>query len=537
MNTRSTINLAVSGLAFQRGTETYTARVEINWGLPVLPYVFEQVIYGTESATYLAAADTLSPSELNEQYPPTVYAPGFATSTTALCQFNITIFAASEVYSGLVVVSCPENTLSVWVGGEWVEYDGWSRSIPGIVPDPESSQNGDIFSLAVPLFVGDPNDVCGNDTGGGGGTTGTGTSTPSGSGGNMGGFVSPAPSSTEASLPGCVTLTEYTCPATATQEDPACDRNCGNPFYALDHLDDCDAPSVSSLRIEPSTVRSAVGRRGVYRVVAVFSNGQEGDVTSEATTTIADSAKSTLLAKGIVSGVAAGSTTLTAAWQGRTATASVSVFTSQCAEDVQWDVVFVLDQATSSYWLSSRPSAPGCGVYWRRTVGQSDYMAEYGTAALALMLGMSLKNVWQTDAGNDRIAIVATGNGAPILKSTWSDTIPSVTPLCQATTDSRLGEALRIAKTMFTSARSSVNKLVVLFTAGSESVCSPSAMTAATELKDAGAYVAVVTPLHAGMPWTVFSPCTYPEEALDYLDGVALHELAQTAHLLFTDSS
>lgn len=181
----------------------------------------------------------------------------------------------------------------------------------------------------------------------------------------------------------------------------------------------------------------------------------------------------------------------------------------------------MLDQAVASYWFASRPSAPGCGMYWRRTAGRSDYVAEYGTAALALMLGMSLKNPWDSDAGTDRISVVVTGEGSPRVAVTWTDTVPSVTGLCQATTDSRLGESLRAARTMLNSARSGATKLVVLLTSGSESACSPSARTAATELTDAGILVAVSTPLHTGMPWVMYSPCTYPEQMLDYLESLA----------------
>jgi len=406
-------------------------------------------------------------------------------------------------------------------------------SLPGTASDETASTSGTLKIKSYPLFIGDPADACGTDDPA---TPDDPTVTPptvvpdGGGGGNMGTVVSPAPSAPNASLPGCVTLTEYTCPVSDPNEELACVQACQNPFYAMDNPTTCDAPTVTSIRIEPSTVRAGVGRRGVYRVVAVFSDGRLGDVTGEATPVIADGAKASLLSNGIIGGLVAGATTLTAAWKGKTATATLQVFTSTCATDQTWDVVFVLDQAVASYWFASRPSAPGCGMYWRRTAGRSDYVAEYGTAALALMLGMSLKNPWDSDAGTDRISVVVTGDGSPRVAVTWTDTVPSVTALCQATTDSRIGESLRAARTMLNSARAGATKLVVLLTCGSESVCSPSARTAAGELDDAGILVAVVTPLHSGMPWTVYSPCTYPETALDYLES-----LAAPAGLVFED--
>lgn len=534
MNERVPVEFSVSQIGFRRAAETFTARVEIVWGVQALPYVMEEEIVGTESAEYLAAAEELTEEQLLQQYPPTVVWPGFAFTGSAACQITPVIYT-TEIYSGYVLIRPATGSMYETVDGQWslVEADTWEQSLPGTFTDESSNTSGTIRYKSYPLFIGDPTDTCGTDDP----TTPTDptepeppTVIPDGGGGNMGTVVSPAPSAPNASLPGCVTLTEYTCPVSDPNEELACVQACQNPFYAMDNPTTCDAPTVTSIRIEPSTVRAGVGRRGVYRVVAVFSDGRLGDVTGEATPVIADGAKASLLSNGIIGGLVAGATTLTAAWKGKTATATLQVFTSTCATDQTWDVVFVLDQAVASYWFASRPSAPGCGMYWRRTAGRSDYVAEYGTAALALMLGMSLKNPWDSDAGTDRISVVVTGDGSPRVAVTWTDTVPSVTALCQATTDSRIGESLRAARTMLNSARAGATKLVVLLTCGSESVCSPSARTAAGELDDAGILVAVVTPLHSGMPWTVYSPCTYPETALDYLES-----LAAPAGLVFED--
>lgn len=531
MNERVPVEFSVSQIGFRRAAETYTARVEIVWGVQALPYVMEEVIIGTESAEYLAADEELSDADLVARYPPTVIWPGFAFTGSAVCQITPVAYVTADVYLGSLTIRPTQGDIHQTVDGQWSLIDAgvWEQSLPGTAADETASTSGTLKIKSYPLFIGDPLDDCGVDDP----TTPTDptapeppTVVPDGGGGNMGVIVSPAPSSPNASLPGCVTLTEYTCPPEDTSDVVSCTLACQNPFYAMDNPDTCDAPTVTSVRIEPATVRAGVGRRGVYRVVAVFSDGRQGDVTGEATPVIADGTKASLLTNGVIGGVAAGSTILTAAWRGKTATATLQVFTSTCAEDQTWDVVLVLDQALASYWFASRPSAPGCGMYWRRTAGRSDYVAEYGTAALALMLGMSLKNPWDSDAGTDRISVVVTGEGSPRLAVTWTDTVPSVTALCQATTDSRLGEALRAARTMLNSARAGATKLVVLMTCGSESACSPSARTAATELTDAGILVAVVTPLHSGMPWTVYSPCTYPETALDYLESLVTPGLA-----------
>lgn len=533
MNERIPVEFSVSEIIFRRTEATYTARVEITWGIQAAPYIFSQVMYGTESAEYLAAQEGLPDEEFREAYPNSITAPGFAFTASAVCQITPTIYVTSgldhgEVYSGYVSVRPVGGDVHQWDSGVWVAVEAgmWQQGIPAVAIDPDSNVSGGLAYRSFPLFIGDPNDSCGTDDPGTGTGSGTGTTpTPSGQGGNMG-TTSGAPSTTDDILPGCVTLTEWTCPETTETEATTCDQLCRNPLYAIDHEDECDAvPTLSQVRLEPSPVRAAVGRRGAYRVVAVFSNGQQADVTSEATAVISDSSVATVLSKGVVKGVAAGTATVTVAWEGRTATGTIQTFASECASDDTWDVVLVLDQAVASFWFASRASAPGCGVYWRRSVGASDYVAEYAGIATALALGMSLKNPWDSDAGADRLSIIATGNGSPRVTTTWTDTLPVVSSLNQATTDSRLGESLRMARSLLNSARSGAKKLVVLFTAGSESVCAPNARTAATELTDSGAYVAVVTPLHSGLPWTVFSPCTYPEDAQTYLESIATEGL------------
>lgn len=532
MNAPTTTEFSVSGISFRRAEDTYTARLEVNWGIQALPYVYEEVVVGTESAEYLAAAEELTVDQLLQLYPPSVVVPGYTFSASAVCQTSVTVFAHERIHSGYVSIAVPGGQLFKWEDGEWADSDGrWDLSLVyAVLTDPSASQAGEIRSRSFQLFVGDPADECATDSIGGGGTDeGTGTTTPSSSssgGGNMGGTISPPPSDPDASMPGCVTLTEWTCPEDTS--DTACDRSCRNPFYAMDNPDECDAPTVASVRVEPATIPVTVGRRTIYRVVATFSDGRQGDVTSEATAVVQDSAVASLLAKGILSGDGAGTTSLTVSWKGRSAVGVIAAAASACTDET-FDVVFVLDQAVASYWMATRPGAPGCGVYWRRSQGNSDYMAEYGTAALSLMLGLSLKNVWDDEVGNDRVALVVTGDGSPRMVSTWSDTVLPVSSLCAATTNSKLGEALRIAKSLMLSARSGSTKLVVLLTVGSESSCSPSAATVAAELADAGVLLAAVTPLNDSAPWLVYSPCTYPALAEAYLEGLA------TAGLYFED--
>ena len=59
MNERVSVEFSVSQIGFRRAAATFTARVEIVWGIQALPFVMEEEIVGTESAEYLAAAEAL----------------------------------------------------------------------------------------------------------------------------------------------------------------------------------------------------------------------------------------------------------------------------------------------------------------------------------------------------------------------------------------------------------------------------------------------------------------------------------------------
>jgi len=530
MNERVPIQFSVTGISYRRAEETYTARVEIVWGIQATPYVFTQEIVGVNSLTDEQRADTVN-------YPDTIVVPGFSFVGTGSCQVTPTIYTDANIFSGVVSIKVDETTLYENEGGEWVinNTGQWAKPIPGVITEPTTNFNGSTYYVSYPLYVGDPEDTCGDTidpteppTGGEDPEEPSVTPTPDVDGGNMAVVdLEPTASTASPSLPGCVTLTEWPC---ETEEDDACVINsCDNPFFAIENQDDCGALTVTSVRVEPASLQVAEGRRGLFRVVAVFSDGREGDVTASADLQMQDSTIASILTPGVVGGLNADTTVLNVAWKGLTASAVVEVTENSCS-GISWDVVLVMDQATAAFWFSSRPYAAGCGIYWRPSSGSSGYVAEYGSAALALMLAMSLKNPWDSDAGGDRIAIVVTGDGEPVVYTTWTDTIPSVTGLCQMKVDSRLGEALEVAQSVLESARSDASKMVVLYTAGSEAGCSPSARSMMNSLGGDNVFRAVVTPVNISMPWTMFSPCTYPETAYDYLESLP------TSGLFFSDT-
>lgn len=78
------------------------------------------------------------------------------------------------------------------------------------------------------------------------------------------------------SLPGSVTITEYSCTTSGSGTLDCTANPCDNPLYALDNPTDCDAV-LSSLRIEPPSQTVVKGRAGLVRLVAHFADGREAD--------------------------------------------------------------------------------------------------------------------------------------------------------------------------------------------------------------------------------------------------------------------
>lgn len=85
-----------------------------------------------------------------------------------------------------------------------------------------------------------------------------------------------------------------------------------------------DTPVLESLSVTPATTSVADGEITALAATATFSDSSTQDVTAEATWTSSDTAKATVSA-GFVTGIAAGSATVTASYQGQTDTCAVTV--------------------------------------------------------------------------------------------------------------------------------------------------------------------------------------------------------------------
>lgn len=342
------------------------------------------------------------------------------------------------------------------------------------------------------------------------------------------------------SLPGTVTIAELRCDPVATDSTCTVDL-CRNPLWAIDHPDDCTAPTLTAVRTEPENISIVAGRRGHVRVVAEFSNGAEADVTDAASLIAEDTGVAEVVseADGVVRGLAAGEAYVDGAYGGFTARTTVSVLDSTDVDSVSWDVVFILDLAAANHVLSSRSQVAAAsrvtqsfsgsemtvpGYYWRalRPIGDGASIDVFDDLLKQAQLPLSLANDWDDDPGDDRFALVVTGDGNPYTYQGWTDTYMTA-PFAFAHADCALGDAMELAEALLGTARPASRKLVVVFTAGSETSCSPSAKSVATTIKAAGNKVSVVTPLESvsRTGTAIYSACSYPQLAYDNLQEMS----------------
>lgn len=340
------------------------------------------------------------------------------------------------------------------------------------------------------------------------------------------------------SLPGSVTINTYSQPA---ETSPHATYPCRNPLWAIEHPDDCVEPTLSSIRVEPSSIEIVAGRRGHLRVVAVFSNGTEAQVTESSALMSPDDTIAEVVSQseGVVRGGTEGQVVLTAAYRGQSATASVTVRSSDPVATTPWDVIFVLDQSAANFVMASRSQSATSsrvvrrfsgsslmvpGYYWQpdRPVGEGVSIDIFDDLIKQAQMPLSVANTWDDDEGQDRFALVVTGSGDPYTYQSWTDSYVTA-PFGEAYPDCALGDALERAQVLLASARSEALKLVVIFTAGLETSCSPSLRSVATTLKASGVKIAVITPVASSSRTgtTIFSPCSYPQTSYANLQTVA----------------
>jgi len=323
-----------------------------------------------------------------------------------------------------------------------------------------------------------------------------------------------------------VEFTGYTCGTGTTGGGGggACSdwySSCRNPLYALDHPDECDSGSlaVSELSLTPATMTIPAGRGGYVQAIAHFNDGRSADVTGETAFTSADTGVVIALGKGLLDGVAPGTTTITGIWNGKLAVATVTVEAAACIAAVPWDVVVVADDG--SVWVEApvftiRNEASVRARALRRF--QSNARDVYPAAILQLMLSMDLLDAgtvaaadgyvaggWNQVSLPEGIGGSREGNDRIWTGSEWSSYVDMRPCFLNAGGDT--GKALMdAAQILLGSGRPGARKLVVLYSAGAESSCSPSIRSAANVVVGNAIDLAVVTPLRSTNA-EVVSPC------------------------------
>lgn len=317
------------------------------------------------------------------------------------------------------------------------------------------------------------------------------------------------------SLPGAVTLTEGSCGSSASSGECYTNQEllCFNPCYALTHEDACGNVTVTALRLEPEDSEVATGRRCAVRVVATFSNGREADVSQEAVIDTENDSVAAYLDRGLVRGVAAGSCWIEATWGGRTCRGTVTVATGSTAT---LDLVLVLDTMVLAELgsVNTRSDAGVDSYYLPTPVNYSEglaYLARAAQGALAVTTALD-----PDEAGGDRVAIVATGPTGTLSVSGWSTSLVEVE--LAALQGGRVGKAVEAAETLLESARTTANKAVLVLTSGLEAACNPSLDSAAGSAVNAGAKLAIVSPVAADT--TIEAACSSGTLLFSYLQGV-----------------
>ncbi|NGQ97126.1 S8 family serine peptidase, partial [Brevibacillus sp. SYP-B805] len=105
-------------------------------------------------------------------------------------------------------------------------------------------------------------------------------------------------------------------------------RHYGNGLVNLEkalHLDEELPPKISSLESDPSSVQIAIGDTQLLRLTATYSDNSTKDVTDEAEYSVDDPAIAEVSTDGVVTGLAAGTTNVTASFEGETLSIPVLV--------------------------------------------------------------------------------------------------------------------------------------------------------------------------------------------------------------------
>jgi outer membrane protein assembly factor BamB len=147
--------------------------------------------------------------------------------------------------------------------------------------------------------------------------------------------------------------------------------------YAPVQVDSRPSATLVSLALQPSAVTVAPAKSKQLTLTGTYSDGAQQDLTATADWSSSDTSKVIVTSTGLVTGVAAGSATITAQAGGLTATRSVSVFqpTPSPQPPLSQSVTFQIDYAHSGRATvgSTGPTFPPSATWSRALNGTVSY--------------------------------------------------------------------------------------------------------------------------------------------------------------------
>jgi hypothetical protein len=152
---------------------------------------------------------------------------------------------------------------------------------------------------------------------------------------------------------------------------------CGSGDQGRDPILGVPAATLTSIAVTPATASVAVGATQQFSATAVYSDSSQRDITSTATWSSASTPVATINATGIATGARAGTSVITAAFEGKSATSTLTVLpasllslaltpatttfqvgsTRQLAVVATYSDGTVVDVTASSTYLSATPAA------------------------------------------------------------------------------------------------------------------------------------------------------------------------------------
>lgn len=133
-------------------------------------------------------------------------------------------------------------------------------------------------------------------------------------------------------------------------------EECSDPLYASDHQDVCtdsngNPVTITSLRINPPSGTTEVGKTYPFKAILTFSDGREKDVTSLSAWSSANTSVATVATTGYATGIAVGASTISATFRTYIAYAQLTVEAACTDGDV--DFCLVIDRSGSMQEVGS----------------------------------------------------------------------------------------------------------------------------------------------------------------------------------------